>query len=537
MKDYPLNPVPYFPTFPAYLRGLAQSYGPQSAVTYFDRHGREDTHTYQQMADSSLALAKSLARESLSGGKHIAIVSENSYAYIQAFFGITCAGSVAVCVDVEQPDEVICQLIRHADATALFCSAAFRSICTALTQDGVRLLSLEEDLPALIAAGAAAPDLPDPDPLSTAAIIYTSGTTSFAKPVMLSQKNILQNASESVAVCDTQREIFSFLPFYHSYGLTGALLSSLVEGAHYWGNGDLRTMQRDLRLSNPETLIAVPLAVETLYKALWQQLEHLGEAENLRKLLKSRRRFRLLGTHKGETELVAAKEKILGRLRLIISGGAALDPEIAQTLSDFGVLVLQGYGITECAPMIAVNRNDAYNFTSVGVVLPSYDLKFVDGEIWVKGPSVMQGYYKDPEATAEALTDGYFHTGDLGSLDKDGFLQITGRKKNLIVLKNGKKLSPEKLESLLSQIPLVQEVLVYGAATGSSADDVKPAATIYPNPELTAGLSSYEILGRLQREIDKLNTGLPTYQQIQMVSIREKEFEKTASKKIKRYLA
>ncbi len=198
--------------------------------------------------------------------------------------------------------------------------------------------------------------------------------------------------------------------------------------------------------------------------------------------------------------------------------------------------MLQGYGITECSPSISVNRNEDYRLDSVGLVLPSYEVRIVDDEIQVRGVPLMNGYYKQPELTAQSYDGEWFKTGDLGYLDKQGHVHITGRKKNLIVMKNGKKVAVEEMEEEMKKLPLVKEAMVYGAKSGISEDDVKIAVMVYPDQEAAKDMTSYEILEQLQEYVDRLNAQLPTYKQIQMVNIRDTEFERTSSNKIKRQL-
>jgi long-chain acyl-CoA synthetase len=282
-------------------------------------------------------------------------------------------------------------------------------------------------------------------------------------------------------------------------------------------------------------MFAVPLIVEALRNQIWLGAERAGKAEGLRRLLRTCGRGRKLGVRLARDAVQEVHDTLFGKLHLIICGGAHLDQEIIEEFDLLGVQILQGYGISECAPLVSVNCNYANKIGSVGRPMPSVEVRIVADEVWVRGPSVMQGYYNAPEQTAEALEDGWFKTGDLGYLDRDGYLFLTGRRKNLIVFKNGKKISPERLENLLARIPLVKEVMVYGAANGSSADDVKLTASIFPDPERTVGLTSYEVLDLLQKEVDQINASLPAYQQIHMITVRDKEFVKTGTKKIKRY--
>lgn len=552
MTKTPINYPDYYETFPKYLAGIGKKYGEKPAVTYFTREKEAITRSYRQVADEALAIAHALVARGF-GGKHIAIVSENSYQWLLVYFASACAGATAVCVDIEQSDENIRQMIRQADSAAVFVSGSYMAICA--VDDGSEESGRWEsfslggahdgltDIEDLLEEGnRIMEDLEDPlkglcdDPAAIASIVYTSGTTSLSKPVMLSHKAILFNASDALRDVAAGPKVYSALPFYHSYGMTGAVLDTLVRGAEICINGDLKTMMRDLHLAQPYCMITVPLVLEMLYKQLWISAEKEGKAQKLRSLLKICRILKAMHLPWENKVLTEVREKMVGALRIVVCGGAHLDKKICEDFELLGVLILVGYGITECAPMVSANGNKRRKLGSVGPVLDHYAVKIVEDEIWVKGDSLMSGYYKQPEETAEAMTeDGWFKTGDLGLLDKDGFLFITGRKKNLIVFNNGKKVSPEKMEEQIAQIPLVKEVMVYGAANGTTADNVVAAASIFPDPTLTQGMSSYEILENLQTEINKINATLPLFQQIQMINIRDKEFPKTASKKIKRH--
>ena len=329
---------------------------------------------------------------------------------------------------------------------------------------------------------------------------------------------------------------FTSLPFYHTYGLTCSVLSMLIGEAHLYINGNMKTVMRDIQLASPHTMLTVPLMLETIHNKMWDAIEQNGKTKAFKKLLQTQKLLMLMGVKKKNKHIVALREKCFGSIELIICGGAHVDRSIMEELYIMGVMVVQGYGITECAPLVSVNRNKMNKFDSVGLVSANSEVKIQNGEILVRGKNVMKGYYNLPHLTEEAMENGWFKTGDLGEIDKDGFLYITGRKKNLIVFKNGKKVSPEKLEEAIKKIPLVKDVVVYGAINGSSSDDVQVAATIFPNKDKATGMNSYEILEALEIEINKINKEIPLYQQIQMINIREQEFAKTAINKIKRHL-
>lgn len=545
MKHCPYYDITYYDTLRDALVDMGRRYGDKPAVTWYDRAGGEHTHSYEELLCQSAAIARALSENGLAG-RHVAIASENCFAWLCAFWGITAAGGVAVLIDIDQAEDRLCSSIARGGAQLVIASNSIAPLVRRCVEEtGARLVCVEE-YPNGESLGEFMGKIPSKEealallarfsiqPGQTAAIAYTSGTSSLPKPVMLTHSGLARNASESIAMVRPSERVFSSLPLYHTYGLTCGALCILFSGARLGINGDVKRMARDLMLFDPQIMMAVPLMVEMLYKRVMLHLEQAGGknwAE--RKLAWFDRRARL-GICWPVKELVQTKEQFLGQLRQIVCGGAHLSHSVALHMEALGVVVLEGYGITECSPLVSVNRLCQRKRHSVGKPLPSYQVRVEQGEILVRGPSLMQGYYQDPQATKEVMDGEWFRTGDMGRLDRHGFLMITGRKKNLIVLKNGKKIAPEEIEGYVMELPLVKEVVAHSAPSGDSADDVRLAVTVYPDEAAMKDMTAYEVLERIQRQVDDINSRLPAYKQIQMVNLRTNEFDKTASHKIKR---
>jgi long-chain acyl-CoA synthetase len=541
-NPYPLYPVVYYDDFAQFAEGLANRYGDRIAITAYNRQGEESTYTYRRLRDDSLAFAKALWKNGLQG-KNIAIVSENSYEWLVSFLGITYGGGVAVCIDIEQSEDSIHEMLSVADTKAMVVSEALLPVCLPVTKQPQILRTVivgvkgVAGFDAFLDEGYNAGDYVAPavDKDQPAQIVFTSGTTGASKPVLLSHYALLTNAADALAMV-TSKELTSFalLPFYHTYGFTCSVLATLDGGYNVCICGDLKTLLRDMGKFKPELIMAVPLVAETFHKFIWSAIEKAGMKSKVKFAMKA-------GKLLGNPNLLlksSLKEKFKGtaleKLKIIVCGGAHISRSVSEDLLAFGIVVLQGYGITECAPLVSVNRNKSFDLGSVGYVVPGYQVRIKDEEIQVKGKSMMNGYYKDDELTAQSFEDGWFKTGDIGYIDKRGHLFIQGRKKNLIVMKNGKKISPEEIESAVRSNTLVKDVVAYGANAGDSADDVKLAVTVYPDPVAAKGMSSFDILDQIQHHVDTLNAKLPTYKQIQMINVREQDFQRTASHKIKR---
>lgn len=543
MKQYPLNPTFYYANFRDYLDGI-RAYGNSPAICWFDREANQNIKTYDDLHRDVSALRRTMFKKGLCG-KRVAIAGENSYEWLAVFLAVVSGGGVAICLDTDQDDSTLANLLSMTDSEIVFTNDCLKDLFSNFDSsengEGVYIMGSEcEDgnisVSSMINEGLKLPNEPalylNPD--DTAAIMFTSGTTAMPKAVELTHRNILTNIGDAFAVIDLRDSVFTCLPFYHAYGLCNSVLYSLLMGAKVNINSSLRFAMRDLYLSKAVTFIAVPLMLDIYYKEAMRKAEELGKTEKVKQIIKKFTKFEPIITKFGRSGKRDLTRSIFGETKIIICGGAHADPEISRNIEAFGIDVIQGYGITECSPLVAVGRKKTHRRDNVGVLLPSYQIKFDEGEILLKGPAVMKGYYKNPEETAAILNDGWLRTGDIGEMTSDGYLSITGRIKNLIVLKNGKKISPEKIELALLDIPMVKEVRVFGAPSGETEDDVCPAATVYPDPALSSQYADFEILGMLQDSIKKINDSLPAFQQIQIVTLRDTPFERTATNKIKR---
>ena len=332
----------------------------------------------------------------------------------------------------------------------------------------------------------------------------------------------------------------SVLPYHHTYESVCGILVSLKKAATICINESLRTVAANLKVFRPTYIMLVPLFVESFYKKIWATVEDQGKADTLRKMIKISNKLLKVGIDMRRVFFKSIHEVFGGRLIKMVCGGAPLRQELGEFFDAIGVTLVNGYGITECSPLVAANRDFYYNFASVGNPLPCLDMKIFEpnadgeGEICVKGPTVMLGYYKQPELTAEVLeADGWFHTGDFGKIGEDGRLYITGRKKNIIVLRNGKNIYPEEIEEYLGSIPEVAEVIV-SALRSEDGEETGLAAEIFPGDDLVKSKTDDELYTILKTAVEKINDTLPSYKHVTKVVVRKTPFDKTTSGKIRR---
>lgn len=500
------------------VKVVDEKYKDKIAIKYNGSDGVVSV-TYSQFRKDVEALGTYLYSIGLKD-KHIGLIGENSYEWIVAYFATVCGGNVIVPIDKELKAPDICELLDRSDSEAFIHSNKYQDaadmaenkICLNL-KDYVTYIEKGNEL---LANGEKDFLEYEVDVEKLCTIIYTSGTTGKPKGVMLCQKGL---AADAVTACDFADLIGSnltALPLHHSFAFTACVLAAMIQGVTIFLNNSLKELFKDINTAAPYHFLAVPMMLEAIYKKINKAIDKQGKRKLINMVIKLNKVLMKLGIDIRHILFKQIRASFGGNLRLLVTGGAPANPTVLQGLEDLGFIVLNGYGISECSPIVSVNATYDSRIGSVGKVLRSCEVKIIDGEICVRGDIVMLGYYKDEAATAAAFDGEWFKTGDLGYFDKDGFLYINGRKKNLIILTNGKNVSPEELEILISDIENVVEVVVYG-------EDNLIAAEIFAEDRTG-----------IEEAIEKINETLPNYKRINRVKFRDTEFEKTTTKKIKR---
>ncbi len=569
MKNIPLYEVRPINTLKEMLNLSSETYGDKTAFLVKNK-GREkyEAVTYKEFKNDVYALGTALLSLGLSG-KRIAIISENRYEWAVAYMAAVNGIGVVVPLDKELPVNEIENLVNRSKANAIVYSAACRPhIANLASRAGIiehyidmdaedndekgfkSFQKLLEKGRKLLENGDTSYEALQIDADAMNILLFTSATTAKSKAVMLSHKNICSNL---MAMCSMiylyPSDVFlSVLPLHHTYENTCGFLCPLYRGSTVAFCEGLRHIQKNLQESRATIMLGVPLIFEAMHRRLWDAVAKQPGAEKKLKLgLKISRLAGKVGIDLRKKLFAPIHNNFGGKVRMFISGAAGIDPLVSKSFRELGILFLQGYGLTECSPIVALNRDVDYRDSAAGMPLPGLKVRIDSpgadgiGEITVKGPSVMMGYYEDEESTEKVLKDGWFYTGDLGYLDRNNFVYITGRKKNVIVTKNGKNIYPEEIETLLGRCPHIKESIVYGK-DDEVYGDVVVSATIVPDLEkiqedfADKPLTPEEIRELIHKEVKEVNKSLVTYKYIKDFNLREEEFAKTTSKKIKRYV-
>ncbi len=554
--NYPLYDVKKFKDFKDMIAQRVAEH-PDKPAFRFTVNKEDRTVTYKEHQENMNALGTAIANAGFHG-KHIAMVGENCYEWALCQITILASDNVYVPIDKELPMTDLLNVINHSDASLVFCTGSFAK---SLSENRDKIPAVEkiyvfrpkDELPEglydaqefmeegrkLFLAGDTSYSAQEPEDLGLGELVYTSGTTGAPKGVMLSRHNLWASVYYGLMEMKVFDVGLSVLPYNHTYESTCDLLVSQHWGSTICINENLKTVADNLKKYKPEYVMLVPLFVETFYKKIWKTLEKSGKADLVRNMMKVSNGLRKVGIDLRHKLFKQILEVFGGNMIMIVCGGAPIRPEIAAFFDAIGISLINGYGITECSPLLSCNRQFYNNFRSVGVPLPCVQVRIEDpnedgeGEIVVKGDIVMMGYYKNEKATDEVLSeDGWFATGDYGKMVNDQ-LFITGRKKNLIVLKNGKNVYPEEVEDYIAGVDGVEELMVY-SNIDENGDEVSLCAEIFPAEDFAKGKSEEEMLKYFKTKCREVCASLPSYKQIANVVIRKEEFPHTTSRKIKR---
>ncbi len=501
--------------------------------------------------------------------KFIAIIGENRYEWCLSYLSIASGAGIVVPLDRELPLPEVENLLVRSNASAIIFSGKhekdMRAIASSISSCEYYInMDAEDDvegflsLRKLIGKGNMLMDGGDRsyldaavDPEAFGILIFTSGTTDLAKGVMLSHKNLVSDIMSvcSVLYIDDKDSTLCMLPLHHTYACTTSFLLMLYNGCRISFIEGLKHIAKNMKETSPTILLAVPLLLESMYKKVWENINKSKATARKAKiaLFISDLAYNLLGIDIRRKLFKQIHDNIGGKVRLIISGAAAIDPEVSKGFRSFGIAMLQGYGLTECSPIVTVNQLEKYRDGSIGLPLPIDEVMIYKpnkegiGELIVKGDNVMLGYFENKLATEKVIRDGWFFTGDLGKMNKEGFFSITGRKKNVIVTKNGKNIYPEEVEAYLDKSPFIAESMVYGKDDEASEETfvyamIVPSMDVIREKLEKTEVTQDEVFRIIDIEVKNVNRNMPLYKRIRRFTIREEEFAKTSTKKIKRYV-
>lgn len=563
VKKYALYDVPKISSIQDILLRSANEYPDKIALEDLTDYPIPKV-TYKELRDFVFRFGKALNELGLKERDHIAVIGENRVQWGITYLTSMTFNMVIVPIDKNLTTNEILNIIHESDANAIVFSNTFKEMLLEKKSSLMKLkylISMDDEkstqevysMTEMIEKQNSYVDkLPKIDPTEMAEIIFTSGSLGRAKGVMLTQKNLAANlmSMTSMIKIGPEDRFLSVLPIHHTYECTCGFLCPLYAGASAHYARSLKTVVDDLQKVKATILLGVPLLYDKMFKRIYKGIqEDKIKSKIVPPLVKLTNIADAIGW-KSAKKIIFSElhNKFGGSIRLFIAGGAAPDPKVAKGLREFGFNFVQGYGLTETAPIVALNRLYAFKDNAAGLPLPGVQIKINNpdndgvGEIFIKGDNVMLGYYKNPQLTQEAFENGWFKTGDLGFFDEDGFLHIAGRKKNVIIANNGKNVFPEEIEDLLNRSPFIQECMVYGEK--DEKHDEVIAAQIVTDAEAFIEYSEKnniqitpELVNNIiSEEIKKVNKELANYKQIRRFYIRDTEFEKTTTQKIKRYL-
>lgn len=544
----------------------AQKHGDKPAFRFkTDKPGEFRNITFNDFLNDINALGTKLINMGLSD-KRIAIISDNRYEWALAYMAIACGIGVVVPLDKMLPANELEALIIRSGVEAIFYSSKYDEVMQDIrnrkTTDLRYYISMDLEKrengvysqKELVKAGKELIEKGNRKFLDAKInneamgfMLFTSGTTAMSKAVMLSHKNIASNLMDIAKVLnlDERDTLLSFLPLHHTFECTVGFLYPISRGASIAYCEGIRHIANNIKEYQITAMISVPALYESIYKRLMKNIEKKGKLPEVEKMIKLTNMFSKVGIDIKRVVFKDIIDGLGGKIRLLVNGAAALSPEVEKGFNDLGITTVQGYGLTETSPVISAGTDFEQRIGSVGKVFPSVKLKIINkdengiGEIYVKGPTVMLGYYQNEEATKEVLDKGWFNTGDLGYVDKKGFLFLCGRKKSVIVLKNGKNVFPEEIETVINKIEGVKESFVYGQAEEDDKIDLKVCAKIVYDKELMKEIyhveKEEEIYDILWDKIKEINKTMPEYKYVKKIIVTDEELAKTTTQKIKRH--